>query len=526
MAFPTVVARQTGSTTTNAGTHSVTFPAGVTAGELLLAFVASDGGPIIDSSSGLWNKIAGQHRNSTNVAGAVLAKIADGSDTLTVRTRVGDASSSEMISWVTMRISGHGGMPAGIGANGSSTNSDPPAITPPWGTQDYLFIAARMGDAQVPATAAPTNYSTLTGVTHSSVNGACVHTAERSLNASTENPGTFTSATEQWAALTIAVPPSTITAPQLVASYEVVTVTSTTASIATPSFTPADNEVIVVKTSTADGACVPSTPTATGVTFAPQASAGNSPGSLGWARVCTAALGTSPGAITVTQAFTGSGFVRSMVVERWKNAQLDATPAVAQGSNATASAPNTSVTTEAANSIVTWVDTDWQAVAPGSYLYRGTHTIETGLFDVTTTDVCVYFAYQHAPTAAAQALGLTAPATQSWALAGVEVQYLAPVSPPVADAGADASGETGTAFTRTGTGTNTPTSYSWSLTSAPGGVTTGVVDSDADLSYTPTVVGTYVFQLTATNSGGSGTDSFTLTVTAPSRGAFFPFMYG
>jgi hypothetical protein len=89
------------------------------------------------------------------------------------------------------------------------------------------------------------------------------------------------------------------------------------------------------------------------------------------------------------------------------------------------------------------------------------------------------------------------------------------VSAPVADAGADADVETGSEFARTGSGTNTPTSYSWSLTSAPAGVTTGVVAAVAALSYTPTVAGTYVFTLSATNAGGTGTDTVTLTVTDP-----------
>lgn len=422
-----VISRQTGSTTTNAATHTVTFSGTIANEELLLAFIASDGNPILDDSAGRWTKIGGQHRNGTIVTGAVFAKIADGSDTLTIRTRLGDANQTQMISWVTFRISGHGGLPVAVGTNGSSTNSNPPAITPPWGSQEYLWIAARMGDGNVAATAAPSGYSTLTGVTHSdATHGASVHTAEKTSTASTEDPGTFTSATEQWAAFTVAIPPDTITTPQLVASYEVVTTTSAITSITSPSFTPADNELIVVKASTADGSCVPSVPTSTGgVTFTSQAQAGTLAGTYGQSRVSTVKIGTSPGSITVTQAFTGSGFVRSMTIERWKNAKLDATPAVAQA-NATSSAPSTTVTTEATGSVVTWVCTDWNAVAPGAYLYRSADTVETGIFDVTTTDVMTYQAYQHAPTAASQTLGLSAPGGQNWSIAGVEIQYEAP----------------------------------------------------------------------------------------------------
>lgn len=513
MAFATVAARQTGSTTTNAGTHSVTFPAGITNDEILLAFVAADGNPILDDSNGRWTKIGGQFRNGTVVTGACLAKIADGNDTLTVRTRLGDANQVQEISWVTMRVQNHGGLPVGVGANGSSPNSNPPAITPPWGTQDYLFIAARMGDSNVPATAAPSGYSNLTGVTHSdATNGACVHTAEKSANASTEDPGTFTSALEQWAAITIAIPPADAPGPKLWGSYEVTSVTSATTSLTSPSFSPADGEVLVAKASTAGAACVPSVATASaGPSFASQAQSGTS-GSQGQSRLCTAVVSGTPGSITLTQPFTGTGFVRGVVFERWRDAQLAGTPAVAQAAAATPTADSTTLTTVAANSVVSYVNTDWNAVAPGAYAYRSAHTVETGLFDVTTTDVASYWVYQHAPTTGSQTLGMTAPTGQNWSIAGIEIQYKAPVTTPVASAGADAVWDTNAAYSRLGSGTNTPTSYSWSLTSAPAGVSTGVVDSDATLNYTPTVAGDYTFELTATNAGGSGTDSFVLTV--------------
>ncbi|MBK8246294.1 MAG: hypothetical protein IPK85_02625 [Gemmatimonadetes bacterium] len=427
MAFANVAARQTGSTTTNAGTTTISLPSGILAGEGLLVFVSVDGIPNLDDSGDRWVKLYGQGRNGTaanGVTGAVFAKIAEGGDTLTIRHRINDAANSQMASWVSIRIQNHGGIPVAVHANGSSTNSNPPACTPPWGSQDYLMITARMGDANVSASAAPSGYSNLQTVTHAdATNGASINTAERSATVSSEDPGTFTSATEQWVAFTVMVPPATITTPQLVAVYEAESLTLATSSITSPTFTPDDGEVIVVKTLTADSTCVPATPTASGVTFDPQAQAGTS-GSFGWSMTSTVKVGTSPGAIAVTQAFSGSGFVRSCVIERWKNAKLDATPAVAQATGS--GGPSTTITTEANDSVVSWLNTDWQAVTPAAYLYRDADTVETNIFDISTSDIVGYYGYQYAPTAGSQTLGLSAPVGQAWSLSGVEIQYEAP----------------------------------------------------------------------------------------------------
>ena len=419
MAFPVVEGRQTGSTTTNATTHSITFPAPIQVGELLVAFVAVDGSSTLVDNEGAWLKIAGQQKNGTTVTGAVFAKIAEGgsADNLTVVT------GSEMASWVTFRISGHGGLPTGAWANGSSTNSDPPNHTPPYGAQDYLWIAGRMGDAQVPATAAPASYSTLTGVTHSNTAGACAHTAERSLNASSENPGTFTSATEQWAAVTIAVPPASMAFPRLKQVYYKQNSTAGTTSLVTSSFTPADNELIVVKAATNDVATTIGTPTGGSLTYTRQSS--TTAGSFCYTILDTAQVGTSPGSMAVTVPFAGDAGVRAIVVERWELAKLDATPAV-NGTKTGSGAPSATLTTEAANSVVSWVNSDWNVVDPAAYAYRADCVEDAiSIVDDGTNSFTWYAAYQYAASAASQTIGLSTPAGQAWSMHGVEVQYRA-----------------------------------------------------------------------------------------------------
>jgi hypothetical protein len=201
---PLVESRSSGATTaTDTTSHAITMPSGITAGDLLLIVFSSDGAVRDCSiSSGGWVKLD-EAQNGTTVTGAVFYKIAEGADTATVTT-----STAEQSSHVVFRISG-AGIPISASANGSSTNSNPPNLNTGI-SKNYLWIASRSGDSTVVATAAPTNYSNLQTQAAAGTSGASTNTAERSLAASSEDPGTFTSATEQWVSFTIAIPSSSI----------------------------------------------------------------------------------------------------------------------------------------------------------------------------------------------------------------------------------------------------------------------------------------------------------------------------
>jgi hypothetical protein len=209
---PVVAARNTGrTTTTNTTSHAITLPTGITAGDLLVVVFSVDGNPTVTVDTGAsgnnWNKL-GQASNSTTVTGAIFWKVAEGSDALTLTT-----SASEQSSHVSLRITGHAsGTPiSGTSANGSSTNSDPPNHTPPNGSNAYLWIATRSGDSTTVATAGPTTPGTfgqLQTIAAAGTNGASTNTAEYTATASSVNPGTFTSATEQWVSYTLAIEPA------------------------------------------------------------------------------------------------------------------------------------------------------------------------------------------------------------------------------------------------------------------------------------------------------------------------------
>lgn len=203
---PVVATRATGATTAvDTTTHVITMPSGILPGDTLLVIFSSDGVPTCTEASGLWTKLGQTSDGTSAVTGAIFWKIATGSDTLTITT-----SAAEQSTHVSLRIQG-GGTPTGTATSGNSTNSDPTAHTVTVGLNDIdLWLATRHGDAQVVATVAPAAYSNLQTSTAAGANGASTNSAERLLNpnpSTNENPGAFTSATEQWVCYTIQVPP-------------------------------------------------------------------------------------------------------------------------------------------------------------------------------------------------------------------------------------------------------------------------------------------------------------------------------
>lgn len=209
MAFPTVVARTTSEQASDASSFTVSL-GGPSAGELIIAIVAIDAGEIFfldDVVSGKNWFVAANVANGASVTGIVAIKIADGGDALKFDT----FGATQQGSAIVFRISGHGSYAAVASATGNSTNGDPPNVAITGSAQDCLFISALCSDAQVIASAAPTSYGNLTTKAATNITGASVSVADRNLNASSDNPATFTNTTEQWVAFTIAIPENNIT---------------------------------------------------------------------------------------------------------------------------------------------------------------------------------------------------------------------------------------------------------------------------------------------------------------------------
>lgn len=226
-------------------------------------------------------------------------------------------------------------------------------------------------------------------------------------------------------------------APTLLASYEVDSAASNLTSLVTPSFTPSNGEVIVVKAVAENNNCVPGTPTGGSQTYTSRASSAASSNVA--AAIFTAVVASSPGSMTITVPWTGTAKWHSMVVERWGSAQLAGTPAT-NSTKTGSGAPSATVTTVAANSIVTTLDGDWNANAPGTPAYRSSAT-QDGLHNKSTGNYVAYYFYQSAASAGSQTIGMTAPTGQAWTLLGIEVQAGASdVNEPTTPAGTGWSG--------------------------------------------------------------------------------------
>lgn len=221
--------------------------------------------------------------------------------------------------------------------------------------------------------------------------------------------------------------------PNLIDSYVVVSPTSSAASLVTPTFTPANGEVIVIKASAEGTTPIPGTPTGGSQTYTAQVT--DSTASTAYGRLYTAVISGSPAAFAITVPWTSTAGWHSMVVERWGNAQLAGTPATADTRGT--GAPTTTLTTVANNSIVSWFNGDFAAIAPTSRAYRSSAK-EDGLHDKSTANYVAYFAFQEATTAGSQTLGLTAPTGETYKVIGIEIES-AVVAPTVATYYFDAS---------------------------------------------------------------------------------------
>lgn len=216
-----------------------------------------------------------------------------------------------------------------------------------------------------------------------------------------------------------------MSSPTLIASYAVYSAAADPTTLTTPSFTPSNGEVITVKLATWDRTISMGTPTDTATpaqTYTKRVEAAPGAGFFGYAAMWTATVAGSPGSMTISSTPTASSR-HSMVVERWSGAKLAGSPAV----NSTLSgsgAPSANITTAADNSVISWCSVDEQSRDPTGHTYLLSAT-EDGLYDGHIGSNSVhYFAYASPGVAGTYAMGMSTPNTQSWTLAGVEIQAI------------------------------------------------------------------------------------------------------
>lgn len=205
MTFPVVAATTSGGIGTNNTSHTMGMPAGSTINDIIIVCVAFDGAPTITINTGIsgsnWNRL-GQVSQGTAVTHDVFWKVGEASNLLTLTT-----SSSEQHTYISYRITG-GLSVSGSSSVGTTANSDPANHAPSGGLDDYLWLVTRAGDAQVVASVEPSGYGNMLTQTASAAAGASTNTAYKTLQASSDNPGAWTVAAEDWVCYTISVAPS------------------------------------------------------------------------------------------------------------------------------------------------------------------------------------------------------------------------------------------------------------------------------------------------------------------------------
>lgn len=202
MAFPAVAGTNTSSPGSSTTTHSVSLPASIAAGDLLVVYFGGWGGgtltwpagwtPLFDTSNGTAARLAAAYR------------FADGSEGGSISVT---SSTSIRSAHISYRITGAHSSTApvvGTATTGTSAAGDPPSLSPAGGAKDYLWLAGVGFGSTTAASAAPANYTNL--LTRNDTN-AGVGSARRELNASSENPGGFTNPFSSWVANVVAIYP-------------------------------------------------------------------------------------------------------------------------------------------------------------------------------------------------------------------------------------------------------------------------------------------------------------------------------
>lgn len=220
MAFPVVETTNQGHQNTSLETsHTVTLPATIAAGDLLIVLFAFKPGTAneatfpagwtqffdVESVSGSAVKMVGAWRDADGAEGA----------SITVTT-----SESTRMAFASYRISGADDPAtnppeAATAILNNTINPDPPSLTPTGGSKEYLWLAAFTSSQGRITSTLPTNYTDNVG--DGSDTGTSAHmgigSGRRELHAASDDPGTFTTTgvgTEETVSAAIAIYPAPV----------------------------------------------------------------------------------------------------------------------------------------------------------------------------------------------------------------------------------------------------------------------------------------------------------------------------
>lgn len=204
------ITTQTSDRSPNSSTPTVTLPANVAAGDLVLAFVMQDGSGTFTWPSP-WVELVDE--TGTGFSSHIAYLVASGGETTVVPT----STISERSNHIAVRIPAaewHGTTPPEVSASasGNDTNPDPPSLSPSWGAENTTWVAAIGTDdsaAPFPVTGWPTGYDSNQTQESTATSAADVAIAIKQATAASDDPSAFTIGKETWLAYTLAVrPPS------------------------------------------------------------------------------------------------------------------------------------------------------------------------------------------------------------------------------------------------------------------------------------------------------------------------------
>ena len=209
MAFPVVAATSKGHNNGGASPHALGLPASIAAGDLLVLALTTvtTGAPYTVTTPSGWTLFSGfplSHGDSARVTN-IYWKIASGSEGATVSVTMSTANPYTVHH--AYRITGGDGNAPTIASAGptTSTNPDPPSLTPGGGSKEFLWLA--FGVRAVAFSAGPSGY--LGYILEAGQFVTNMGSAYKQAAASSEDPGAFTATSGVWVAFTIAVAPVT-----------------------------------------------------------------------------------------------------------------------------------------------------------------------------------------------------------------------------------------------------------------------------------------------------------------------------
>ena len=211
MAFPSIAGTPATTALTSANPGTVVMPGSIIAGEVLVCVATGDTTGAMSQSGGTdWDLLEMQGNVAGAATSAIFAKVAEGSDTLSIQFEANDFSA------ICFRVTDHGVTHPlyhilRAGATGTSETPDPPELDTGI-YQEWLWIEAFSADDDDDTTDYETSgWTKIAQVESASSTSSCL-TAAAYLQSETDilNPGAMALAAEggeQWGTWTIAIPP-------------------------------------------------------------------------------------------------------------------------------------------------------------------------------------------------------------------------------------------------------------------------------------------------------------------------------